>query len=247
MVNSITPNIKNIIEERSANLQIAKSKQTSGITLEDFLQKNADNEMKVLNIIVKSDVKGTAEAIKQTLEKIENEEVRVHVIHNAVGGINESDVLLAQASSAIIIGFNVRPEAKAKQIAEKEGIDIKLYRVIYDAVDDITAAINGMLTVKYEEKVVGHAEVRQIFKISSVGTIAGSYVTDGVVNNKSKVRLLRSNIVIFETEVDTLQQGKNEVKTMKTGYECGIKLRNYNDIKVGDVIECYEMQEVERK
>ena len=238
---------KNIIEERSAKLQIAKSKQTSGITLEDFLQKNADNEMKVLNIIVKSDVKGTAEAIKQTLEKIENEEVRVHVIHNAVGGINESDVLLAQASSAIIIGFNVSPEAKAKQIAEKEGIDIKLYRVIYDAVDDITAAINGMLTVKYEEKVVGHAEVRQIFKISSVGTIAGSYVTDGVVNNKSKVRLLRSNIVIFETEVDTLQQGKNEVKTMKTGYECGIKLRNYNDIKVGDVIECYEMQEVERK
>lgn len=238
---------KNIIEERSNKLQIAKSKQTSGITLEDFLQKNADNEVKVLNIIVKADVKGSAEALKQTLEKIANEEVRVQVIHNAVGGINESDVLLAQASSAIIIGFNVRPEAKAKQMAEKEGIDIKLYRVIYDAVDDVTAAITGMLTVKYEEKVIGHAEVRQTFKISSVGTIAGSYVTDGMVTNKSKVRLLRSNIVIFETEIDTLQQGKNEVKSMKTGYECGIKLRNYNDIKVGDVIECYEMQEVERK
>ncbi len=238
---------KNIIEERSARMQIAKSNQTSGITLEDFLQKNADNESKVLNIIVKADVKGSAEALKQTLEKIENEEVKVSVIHNSVGGINESDVLLAQASNAIIIGFNVRPEAKAKQMAEKDGIDIKLYRVIYDAVDDVTAAINGMLTVKYEEKIVGHAEVRQTFKISSVGTIAGSYVIDGVVNNKSKVRLLRSNIVIFETEVDTLQQGKNEVKTVKTGYECGIKLKNYNDIKVGDIIECYEMQEIERK
>ncbi len=238
---------KNIIEERSNKLQIAKSKQTSGITLEDFLQKNADNEIKVLKIIIKSDVKGSAEALKQTLEKIENEEVKVQVIHDAVGGINESDVLLAQASNAIIIGFNVRPEAKAKQMAEKENIDIKLYRIIYDAVDDVTAAINGMLTVKYEEKVIGHAEIRQTFKISSVGTIAGCYITDGVVNNKSKVRLLRSNIVIFETDIDTLQQGKNEVKTMKQGYECGIKLRNYNDIKVGDIIECYEMQEVERK
>ncbi len=238
---------KNIIEERSAKLQIEKAKHTTGITLEDFLQQSADNEIKVLNIIVKADVKGSAEALKQTLEKIENEEVKVKVIHNAVGGINESDVLLAQASSAIIIGFNVRPEAKAKQMAEKEGIDIKLYRIIYDAVDDVTAAINGMLTIKYEEKVIGHVEVRQTFKISSVGTIAGSYVLDGVVNNKSKVRLLRSNIVIAETEIDTLQQGKNESKTVKAGYECGIKLRNYNDIKVGDVIEVYEMQEVERK
>jgi len=238
---------KNIIEERSNKLQIAKSKQTTGITLEDFLQKNADNEIKVLKIIIKSDVKGSAEALKQTLEKIENEEVKVQVIHDAVGGINESDVLLAQASNAIIIGFNVRPEAKAKQMAEKENIDIKLYRIIYDAVDDVTAAINGMLTVKYEEKVIGHAEIRQTFKISSVGTIAGCYITDGNINNKSKVRLLRSNIVIFETDIETLQQGKNEVKTMRQGYECGIKLRNYNDIKVGDIIECYEMQEVERK
>ncbi len=238
---------KNIIEERSAKLQIAKTKQTTGITLEDFLQQSADNEIKVLNIIVKADVNGSAEALKQTLEKIENEEVKVKVIHNAVGGINESDVLLAQASNAIIIGFNVRPEAKAKAMADKEGIDIKLYRIIYDAVDDVTAAINGMLTVKYEEKVIGHVEVRQTFKISSVGTIAGSYVQDGVVNNKSKVRLLRSNIVIAETEIDTLQQGKNESKSVKAGYECGIKLRNYNDIKVGDIIEVYEMQEVERK
>jgi len=238
---------KNIIEERSAKLQIAKTKQTTGITLEDFLQQSADNEIKTLNIIVKADVKGTAEALKQTLEKIENEEVKVKVIHNAVGGINESDVLLAQASSAIIIGFNVRPEAKAKQMADKEGIDIKLYRVIYDAVDDVTAAIKGMLTVRYEEKIIGHVEVRQTFKISSVGTIAGSYVQDGVVNNKSKVRLLRSNIVIAETDIDTLQQGKNEAKSVRAGYECGIKLRNYNDIKVGDIIEVYEMQEVERK
>jgi len=237
---------KNIIEERQARLQMEKSKQSTGITLEDFLQKSADNEMKILNIIIKSDVKGSAEALKQTLEKIENEEVKVQCVHAAVGGINESDVLLAQASNAIIIGFNVRPEAKAKQMADKEKIDIKLYRIIYDAVDDITAAIHGMLTVKYEEKVTGHAEIRQTFKISSVGTIAGCYITNGYVNNKSKVRLLRSNIVIFETDIETLQQGKNEVKTMKQGYECGIKLKNYNDIKVGDVIECYEMQQIER-
>ncbi len=238
---------KSIIEERSAKLQLAKARQSSGITLEDFLQKSADNEMKVLNILIKADVKGSAEALKQTLEKIQNEEVRVEVIHSAVGGINESDVLLAQASKAIIIGFNVRPEAKANQMAEREGIEIKLYRIIYDAVDDVTAAINGMLTVKYEEKVIGHAEIRQTFKISSVGTIAGCYITDGVVNNKSKVRLLRSNVIVFDTEIDTLQQGKNEVKTMKQGYECGIKLKNYNDIKVGDILEIYEMKEVERK
>ena len=235
---------KNIIEERTAKLQIEKSKQNTSITLEDFLQKSADMELKTLNIIVKADVKGTTEAIKQTLEKIENEEVKVACIHNSVGGINESDVLLAQASNAVIIGFNVRPEAKAKTLAEKNGVDIKLYRVIYDAVDDIKLAINGMLTPKFEEEVTGHAEIRQTFKISSIGTVAGCYVQDGVINRNSKVRLVRSNIVIHETTIDTLQQQKDEAKSIKAGYECGIKLKNYNDIKVGDIIEAYEIKQI---
>jgi len=235
---------KNIIDERTAKLQIEKSKQNTSITLEDFLQKSADMELKTLNIIVKADVKGTTEAIKQTLEKIENEEVKVACIHNSVGGINESDVLLAQASNAVIIGFNVRPEAKAKALAEKNGVDIKLYRVIYDAVDDIKLAINGMLAPKFEEEVTGHAEIRQTFKISAIGTIAGCYVQDGVINRGSKIRLLRSNIVIHETVIETLQQQKDEAKSIKAGYECGIKLKNYNDIKVGDVIEAYEIKQI---
>ena len=232
---------KNIIDERISKAQMEKSKQTSGITLEDFLKKSADNELKTLNIIIKADVKGSCEVLEQTLTKIANEEVQVVCIHKAVGGVNESDVLLAQASKAIIIAFNVRPDSKAKEIAEKNGVDIKFYRVIYDAVDDITMAINGMLTPKFEEQVVGHAEIRQIFKISSVGHIAGSYVLDGQVTNKSKVRLLRNNIVVAETEIERLQQQKDEAKTVRAGYECGIKLRNFNDIKVGDIIECFEI------
>ncbi len=235
---------KNIVAERTAKMQIEKSNQGTNITLEDFLKQSADNEIKVLNIIIKADVKGSSEALKDTLEKIHNEEVRVKCIHASVGGINESDVLLAQASHAIIIGFNVRPDAKAKALAERNGVDVKLYRVIYEAVDDITLAINGMLAPKFEEVTLGHAEIRQTFKISSVGTIAGCYVLDGVVNRGAKVRLLRSNVVVAETEIETLQQQKDDAKTVKSGYECGIKLKNYNDIKIGDVIEAYEMKQI---
>ena len=235
---------KSIVAERTAKMQIEKSNQGTNITLEDFLKQSADHEIKVLNLIIKADVKGSSEALKETLEKIQNEEVRVKCIHASVGGINESDVLLAQASNAIIIGFNVRPEAKAKAMAEHNGIDIKSYRVIYEAVDDVTNAINGMLTPKFEESLLGHVEIRQVFKISSVGNIAGSYITDGLVNRGSKARLLRDNIVVAETEIETLQQQKDHVKTMKAGYECGIKLKNYNDIKVGDIIEVYEMKQI---
>lgn len=235
---------KNIVAERTAKMQIEKSNQGTNITLEDFLKQSADNEIKVLNIIIKADVKGSSEALKDTLEKIHNEEVKVKCIHASVGGINESDVLLAQASHAIIIGFNVRPDAKAKALAERNGVDVKLYRVIYEAVDDITLAINGMLAPKFEEVTLGHAEIRQTFKISSVGTIAGCYVLDGVVNRGAKVRLLRSNVVVAETEIETLQQQKDDAKTVKSGYECGIKLKNYNDIKIGDVIEAYEMKQI---
>ncbi len=235
---------KNIIEERTAKLQLEKSNQTSNITLEDFLQQSADSEHKVLNIIIKADVKGSAEALKQTLESIKNEEVVVKCIHDSVGSINESDVLLAQASNAIIVAFNTKPEAKAKTLADKNKVSIKFYRVIYDAVDEITNIINGMITPKYEEQVTGHAEIRHIFKISSVGNIAGSYVLDGVITNKGKVRLIRNGEVIAQTEIATLQQQKDEVKSMKAGYECGIRLKNFNDIKLNDIIECYELKQI---
>jgi translation initiation factor IF-2 len=200
--------------------------------------------MKVLKLIIKADVNGSCEALKMTLEKIQNEEVKVQVIHSSVGGINESDVILANASKAMIIGFNVKPEAKAKQIAEKNKIDIKLYKVIYDAVDDITNIISGMLTPKFEEVVTGHAEIRQLFKISSIGTIAGSYVLDGVINRDSKVRLIRDKEVIADTAIDTLQQQKDQAKSVKMGYECGIKLKNFNDVQVGDIIEAYSLKQI---
>lgn len=235
---------KNIVDERVAKQQIEKITKTNNVTLEEFLQQSADHEVKVLNLIVKADVKGSAEALKASLEKIQNDEVTVKVIHATAGAVNESDILLASTSGAIIIAFNVRPDSKAKVLAERNGVDIKTYRVIYDAIDDVTKAINGMLTPKFEEKIIGHAEVRHIFKISSVGTIAGSYVQDGVVNRGCKVRLIRNNIVVAETEIESLQQGKDDAKLVKAGFECGIKLKNYSDIKDGDIIEAYEIQQI---
>jgi len=235
---------KNIIDERTSRLQMEKIEQGSGIKFEDFLQQSADSEMKVLKIIIKADVKGSCEALKMTLEKIHNEEAKVQVIHSAVGGINESDVILANASKAMLIGFNVKPEAKAKQLAERDKVEISLYKVIYDAVDDITAKINGMQAPKYEEVISGHAEIRQIFKISSIGHIAGSYVTDGVVNRDSKVRLFRRGELVIDTAIDTLQHQKDQVKNVKMGYECGIKLKGYNDVEVGDIIEAYELKQI---
>ena len=235
---------KNIVDERNAKLQMQKIEQGNGVSLEDFLQQSADSELKVLKLIIKADVKGSAEALKMTLEKIHNDEAKVQVIHSGVGGINESDVILANASKAIIIGFDIKPEAKAKQLAEKDKIDIKLYKVIYDAVDDITNIINGMLAPKFEEVVTGHIEVRQLFKISSVGTIAGSYVLDGVVNRDSKIRVMRNNKLIIDTSIDTLQHQKDQVKSVKLGYECGIKLKNFNEIEVGDILEAYSLQQI---
>ena len=235
---------RNIVAERQSRLQMEKIEQNNGITLEDFLQQSADSEIKVLKLIIKADVKGSCEALKMTLEKIHNDEAKVQVIHSGVGGINESDVILANASKAIIVGFNVKPEAKAKQLAEREKTEISLYRVIYDAVDDITLKINGMQAPKYEEVVIGHIEVRQIFKISSIGNIAGSYVLDGQVNRDSKVRLLRKGDLVIDTQIDTLQHMKDQVKTVKMGYECGIKLKGFNDIEVGDIIEAYELRQI---
>ncbi len=235
---------KSIVAEREIKLQEEKSNQAYGVTLEDFLKQSADHEIKILNIIVKTDVNGTAEALKQTLERIHNDEVNVKCIHAGVGSITEGDVALAQASNAVIIGFNVKPESKARANAEHNGVDIKLYSVIYDAVDDVTNAINGMLTPKYEENIIGHAEIRHIFKISSVGTIAGCYVLDGNVARGAKVHLKRGADVVAETEIETLQQQKDEAKSVKAGFECGIKLRNFNDIKEGDIIEAFELKRI---
>jgi len=235
---------RNIVAERTSRLQLEKIEQNNGISLEDFLQQSADSEVKVLKLIIKADVKGSCEALKMTLEKIQNDEAKVQVIHSGVGGINESDVILANASKAILIGFNVKPEAKAKQMAERDKVDISLYKVIYDAVDDITNKINGMQAPKFEEVITGHAEVRQIFKISSIGHIAGSYVTDGVINRDSKVRLFRNGDLIIDTSIDTLQHQKDQVKNIKMGYECGIKLKGFNDILPGDIVEAYELKQI---
>ena len=206
----------------------------------------AQNDMKELAIVVKADVQGSAEAVKASLEKLSNEEVRVRVIHCAVGAINESDVSLAAASNAIIIGFNVRPDATAKSIAEREKVDVRLYRVIYQAIEDVEAAMKGMLDPIYEEQVIGHAVVRQTFKASGVGTIAGSYVLDGKFQRGCKARITRDGEQIFDGPLASLKRFKDDVKEVGTNFECGISLTNCNDIKVGDIIESYEEVEVKQ-
>ena len=235
---------KNIIEERMRTIQIEKTKQTTNVSLESFLQQTAGSELKEYNVIIKADVKGSAEAIKQTVEKIHNEEVKVVVISTGVGNINETDAMLAQASHAVIIAFNVKPDAKAREVADKNKLEIKQYKIIYDIVDDLNAKIATMITPKYEDVVVGHAEIRQIFKISSKGNIAGSYILDGVITRGFKARVMRGKTEVAVTEIETLQQGKDEAKTLKVGYECGIKLKGFNDIMVGDIIECVEAKRI---
>ena len=199
-----------------------------------------------MNLIVKADVQGSVEAVKQSLMKLSNEEVAVRIIHAGVGAINESDVSLASASNAIIIGFNVRPDNTAKETAEREKVDVRLYRVIYNAIEDIEAAMKGMLDPEYEEKVIGHAEVRQTFKASGVGMIAGSYVLDGKFQRGCKVRISREGEQIFEGNLASLKRFKDDVKEVAAGYECGLVFENFNDIKVEDQIEAYIMVEVPR-
>jgi translation initiation factor IF-2 len=196
--------------------------------------------MKVLNIIVKADVQGSVEAVKQTLEKVRNDEARVHCIHSGVGSITESDVVLAKASNALIIGFNIKPETKAKTLAERNSVEIKLYKIIYEALDEVTRIVTGMQAPKYEENVIGHVEIRRIFKVSALGNIAGCYVLDGVVNRNSTVRILRNKEEIGKTTIESLQQSKDDAKQVKSGFECGIRLKSFNDIKEGDIIEVFE-------
>ena len=231
-----------IATKREKMLADTKSK----LSLDGLFDQIQAGQIKDLNIIVKADVQGSVEAVKQSLAKLSNDEVAVKVIHGGVGAINESDVTLASASNAIIIGFNVRPDNQAKIIAEQEKVDLRLYRVIYNAIEDIEAAMKGMLEPTFEEKIIGHAEVRQTYKVSGVGTIIGGYVQDGKIVRNCKVRLLRDNVVIHEGELASLKRFKDDVKEVNSGYECGMSFEKYNDIKEGDQIEAFVMEEVPR-
>ena len=225
---------------------IQHRQESKNVSLDNLFEQMKQGEMKDLNVIIKGDVQGSVEALAASLMKIDVEGVNVRIIHTAVGAINESDVTLANASNGIIIGFNVRPDAGAKRAAEAENVDMRLHRVIYNVIEEIESAMKGLLDPEYEEKVIGQAEVRQTFKVSKVGTIAGSYVTDGVIKRHAGVRVIRDNVVQFEGELDTLKRYKDDAKEVAQGYECGITIKNYNDIKEGDIIEAYEMVEVER-
>ena len=216
------------------------------VSLDDLFYQIQTGNMKELNIVVKADVQGSVEAVKQSLEKLSNEEVRIRTLHGGVGAVTESDVMLASASNAIIIGFNVRPEVSATSVAEREKVDIRLYRVIYSAIEDIEAAMKGMLDPVYQEKVTGHVEIRQIFKASALGTIGGSYVLDGKITRNSKVRIVRDGIVIHEGELSSLKRFKDDVREVNAGYECGLTFNKFNDIKEGDIVEAYIMEEVKR-
>ncbi len=231
-----------ISEGREKLLEETKSK----MSLDDLFSQIKAGNLKELNLIVKADVQGSVEAVKQSLLKLSNEEVVVKIIHGGVGAINESDVILASASNAIIIGFNVRPDAMAKATAEREGVDVRLYRVIYDAIADVEAAMKGMLDPVYEEKIIGHAEVRQTFKASGIGTIAGSYVLDGIFQRGCSARILRDGVQIFDGNLASLKRFKDDVKEVKSGYECGLVFEKFNDVKEGDQIEAYTMVEVPR-
>jgi len=214
------------------------------VSLDDLFSQIQAGNVKELNIVIKADVQGSVEAVKMSLEKLSNEEVRIKTIHGGVGAITESDVMLASASNAIIIGFNVRPEASAKSVADDQEVDIRLYRVIYNAIEDITAAMKGMLDPVYEEKIIGHAEIRQLFKASGVGTIGGSYVTDGKIVRNCKVRIIRNGKVVYEGELATLRRFQDDVKEVNSGYECGLLFNKFNDIKVDDIVEAFVMEEI---
>ena len=237
---------KHLIEKRKNQAREKAINQGTKITLDNLFSQMEEGKLKVLNLIVKADVQGSVEAVKQALEKLENEEVRVKVIHAAAGAVNQSDVTLAKVSNAIIIAFNVRPDSTAKEIAEKDEVEIKQYSVIYQAIEDVEAAMKGMLEPKYEEKVIGNVEVRQTFRISNVGTIAGAYVLSGKVERNAGVRVIRDNIVIHEGHLSTLKRFKDDVKEVGKGFECGMQIENYNDIKEGDMLEVYIMEEIKR-
>ena len=237
---------RELAEQRKQEKKDAMNRPVQKVSLDDLFSQIKEGEMKNLNIIVKADVQGSAEAVKISLEKLSNEEINVRVIHCAVGAINESDVMLASTSNAIIVGFNVRPDSQAKLIAERDKVDMRMYRVIYECIEEIESAMKGMLDPKFKEVELGRVEVRQVYKITGVGIVAGSYVLEGKVTRNAQLRLVRDGIVIHEGEIASLQRFKDSVKEVAAGYECGITLEKFSDLKVGDVLECFEMQEIER-
>ena len=237
---------RELVEQRKEEEKLKANGPVTKVSLEDLFSQIQAGEMKNLNLIVKADVQGSVEAVKSSLEKLSNDEVRVRVIHGAVGAINESDVMLASTSSAIIVGFNVRPDAVAAESAKRMHVDMRMYRVIYDAIDEIEAAMKGMLAPKYRESVIGHAEVRQTYKVSSVGTVAGCYVTDGKIQRACEVRIVRDGIVVHEGHLASLQRFKDAVKEVASGYECGLSFEKYNDVKLGDVVEAFVMEQIEQ-
>ena len=239
---------RQIALSRQQKQRLAEIARAGKLTLDEIYAKIKEGEIKELNIIIKGDVQGSVEAIKDALENITHAQVKVKVIHSTVGGINESDVMLATASSAIIIGFNVRPELKAYQIAEKEGVDIRLYNVIYEAIEDVKKALEGLLEPTFKEKILGRAEVRQVFPISRIGTVAGCYVLDGtMIRTSDGIRVIRNNIVVYEGKIASLKRFKEDTKEVQAGYECGIMIENFNDIKVGDIFENYIIEKIAAK
>ncbi|UCH45367.1 MAG: translation initiation factor IF-2, partial [Nitrospiraceae bacterium] len=231
--------------QKQRNAAISRKKK---LTLDELYERVKEGEIRDLNIILKADVQGSIEALRDAFINITHPEVKVNVIHTGVGGVNESDVMLATASNAIIIGFNVRPDAKAATLIDKEGVDVKIYNVIYEAIDDVKKALEGLLEPTITEKVLGRAEVRELFQVSRLGTIAGCYVTDGKISRSSAgIRVIRDNIVIYENKISSLKRFKEDAKEVLTGFECGIMVENFNDIKVGDILENYVKEEVATK
>ena len=233
-----------VVEKRKEKIKEEHIKSRSVVSLDALFDQIKEGEVKDLNIIVKADVQGSVEAVKQSLTKLSNEEVRVNCIHGGVGGVTESDVMLAAASNAIIVGFNVRPDNGALSSAKQNDVDIRLYRVIYHAIEEIEAAMKGMLAPKFKENILGHAEIRNTFKVSGVGTIGGGYVQDGKISRNSQVRIVRDGIVVHEGILSSLKRFKDDVKDVAAGYECGIGIENFNDIKDGDIVESFVMEEI---
>ena len=237
---------RQVAEERRDKQKAEQLKAMSKVSLDDLFNQIAEGQMKELNIIVKADVQGSVEAVKQALEKLSNEEVRVKCIHGGVGAITASDIMFASASNAIVIGFNVRPDAMARETAERENVDVRLYRIIYQAIEDMEKAMKGLFAPVFKEVELGRITVRNTFKVSGVGTIAGAYVNSGKVNRNAQVRVVRDGVVIHEGKIASLKRFKDDVKEVSAGFECGIGLENFNDIHEEDVIEAFEMQQVER-
>ena len=237
---------RQVVQERRDKLKAARAAASTKVSLDNLFSRIDQSKLTNLNIIIKADVQGSVEAVKQALEKLSNDEVKVRVLHSAVGAITKDDVNLASAFDAIIIGFNIRPDASAREAADREGVDVRLYRVIYQAIEDVQKAMKGLLEPEYKEVMLGHAEVRNTFRITGAGTVAGCYVKDGKLQRNAEVRLIRDNVVVFEGKLSSLKRFKDDAKEVAEGYECGVSFDNFNDIKEGDVVECYVMEEVER-